>query len=158
IPTFTQLGISDFGLNGIGFTGIPYPTQYRYHDRQFTKFASVSYDKENVMEYVMYQYLGDLPSARPDLLENYHSIKGLDDVYTISNDSYFSEPMKMSAIGIRCTSKSQVGFATVDAVTSSFTDFTQTDSDQPGFLNQVYTVSSLGVWPLSYGPLFILAR
>ncbi|RPA71456.1 hypothetical protein BJ508DRAFT_419911 [Ascobolus immersus RN42] len=158
IPTFVQLGLSDFPKE-IQLSGVPGHKQYRYHDRQLMRFDSRSYNKEHVMELAMFQYLGDIPSSRPDLLEKYQSIEGLDDVYTVSNDLYYWEPMKMSAIGIRCTSQSQVGLATVDPVTSSFTDFKPSDSHHPKFLgSHPNEEANYGVWPLSFGPMFTLTN
>ncbi|RPA86948.1 hypothetical protein BJ508DRAFT_204003 [Ascobolus immersus RN42] len=166
IPTLLQVGISDF--EGYGFaleydedayefpklakgTGLP---QYRYYNRTGAFINVTTYNKkEHVMEIVMYQFLNDLPEKRPDLLgPSYGELSDLSNEYTIFNTTYFPTPMRMSAIGVRCTSYSEVGNATINAATSSFSDFTPTDSSYFRFYDMPATEPVTGIVPFSFGP------
>ncbi|RPA82058.1 hypothetical protein BJ508DRAFT_414322 [Ascobolus immersus RN42] len=152
---FSQLAISDFE----GF-GIQNETkQYRYYTHSTGPYQFQEYNKEHTMEFLLYQFHGNLSSSHPKLFENYMQTKidDLDGEYVISRSlENNTQEMAMTAIGVRCSSSSEVGLASLDIFTSSFRNFERSDTARFQFYEKGRDGYDVGAIPFSFGPAAVL--
>lgn len=169
VPSFVQLGISDsedYFFGGLGFARSNPPKTYRKAHRYYTHSdGSRDYihytGKTNIMEFAHFDFLGDLPKDYPQLVANYGTVPSLSSEYTVpAGFRTRQEPMSLVGIAVTCTSMSEVGLANIDGVSSTFTDFTPSDTARFALIEESQPDSmwlpQFNALPFSFGPAAML--